>query len=317
MLDITVIGLGLIGTSLALAVRREGGLSNGANGVVPVRITGYDTQRANSKIARERGAIDTVARDLAAAVAGAQLVVLAVPVLVLRNLLPTLAPLLPAGCVVTDVSSTKADVMAWAAAALPDTVSFVGGHPMAGSEQSGPDAAHADLFVGAVYCLAPDPRCSDTALRLVEVLATTVGARPYFIDAQEHDAYVAGVSHMPFVLATVLAAVTTRSMGWYDMGALAATGYRDMTRLASGDPRMHRDICATNITALTYWLNTAQAELAQVQEWLHIGDEHALLAWFEQAYQARQAWLEAGTQTPGAPPPSPLTRRSLWQQPPE
>ncbi len=317
MLHMTVIGMGLIGTSLALAVQREGGLVHSVNGVVPVRITGYDTQRANSTIARARGAIDTVAPDLATAVADAKLVVLAVPVLVLRDLLPTLAPLLPAGCVVTDVSSTKADIMAWATAHLPDTVSFVGGHPMAGSEQSGPDAAHADLFVGAVYCLVPDVRATDTAIRMVEVLASTVGARPYFIDAQEHDAYVAGVSHMPFVLATVLATVTTRSMGWYDMGALAATGYRDMTRLASGDPPMHRDICATNSTALTYWLNSAQAELAQVQEWLQTGDEQALLAWFAQAHHARQAWLEAGTHTPGVPPPLPPSRRSLWQSPPE
>lgn len=288
MLQITIIGTGLIGTSLGLALRTA---DPKTSPLAELQVTGYDRDQRSTQTARGRLAIDHVARSLDAAVAQANLVVLATPVQTIRELLAELAPLLPAGVVVTDVASTKAEVCAWAAELLPDTVAFVGGHPMAGRERIGPDAAQADLFAGAIYCLTPDAQVAPHALHLVEALATTVGARPYYLDPHEHDTYVAGISHLPFLLSTLLVEAVSHSPAWREMAALAATGFRDISRLASGDPLMHRDICLTNRAALTRWIDEMIAQLQQVRTTLEAQDAEALLTLFEQARDERDAWL--------------------------
>jgi prephenate dehydrogenase len=288
MIKITIIGMGMIGTSLGMALRsadeKEAPLGQ-------IQVTGYDKSNRATSDARGRLAIDREVRSLGEALREAQLVVVAVPVQAVREVFTAIAPVLPSGCVVTDVASVKSQVMDWARELLPTTVEFVGGHPMAGKERSGASAAEPDLFKSAVYCLTPSPRARQGAIDLVDAMVRQVGAKPYFIDPDEHDAYVAGVSHLPFLLSTALVELTTASPGWKEMAPLAATGFRDVSRLASGDPEMHRDICITNRAALSRWLDDAARLLLELREQVEAGDGDKLLALFERAREARERWL--------------------------
>ncbi len=289
MIRITIIGMGLIGTSLGMALRsadeRESPLGQ-------ISVTGYDKDRRAIADARGRLAIDRESTNLGEALRDAQLVVVAVPVQAVREVFGAITPLLAAGTVITDVSSTKAEVMQWARELLPSGVDFVGGHPMAGKEQAGPGAASPELFRDAIYCLTPSPHVRPQAVDLVEGMIQQIGAKLYYIDPHEHDAYVAGVSHLPFLLSAALIEVTSRSPGWKEMAPLAATGFRDISRLASGDPQMHRDVCATNRAALTRWINDTVRFLLEVRDQLEDGDDEQVLAMFEHAREVREQWLQ-------------------------
>lgn len=288
MLNITIIGMGLIGTSLGMALRsaeeRDAPLG-------PITVIGYDRDARAVADARGRLAIDRQAANLQEALRDAHLVVLAVPAQAIHELLQQIAPLLRQGVVVTDVTSTKAQVIDWARQLLPTGVAFVGGHPMAGKERSGAAAADPDLFKGAIYCLTPLTSTPPEALELVNALVEQVGAKPYYIDPVEHDSFVAGVSHLPFMLSTALVEATSRGAAWREMAPLAASGYRDISRLASGDPEMHRDICLTNRAALIRWIDEMIEVLRESRELIEAQDAEALLALFERTRQAREAWL--------------------------
>lgn len=296
MIRIAIVGMGLIGTSLGMALR---GADPKSDGLGEVQVLGYDADKEHTKEARARLAIDIVADSLAAALKGTHVVILAVPVQTMPTVLREIAPHLETGTVVTDVCSTKAQVAAWAAELLPAANPFVGGHPMAGKDASGPKAATPELFRGAVYCLCPSVTTPPEAIAICEAIAERAGAKTYFIEPVEHDAYVAGISHMPFVLAASLVNMTSRAASWREMSALAATGFRDTTRLASGDVTMHRDIVMTNRIALERWLTESIDELTAFKDAVVRGDEGAIATFFAQAHAARATWLE---QKPGMRP---------------
>ena len=288
MISITIIGMGLIGTSLGMALRSA---DEKDSPLGPISVTGYDKNNRVTSSARGRLAIDREARSLGEALREAQLVVVAVPVQAVREVFMAIAPVLPTGAVVTDVASAKGQVMAWARELLPATAEFVGGHPMAGKEQAGAAAADPDLFRGAVYCLTPSSRARQAAIDLVDAMVRAIGAKSYFIDPDEHDAYVAGVSHLPFLLSAALVELTSSSPGWKEMAVLAATGFRDISRLASGDPVMHRDICMTNRTAIVRWLDEAARVLLDVRDQIEAGEDQKVLELFERAHDVRESWL--------------------------
>jgi prephenate dehydrogenase len=290
MIQITIIGMGLIGCSLGMAIR-EADEKQAPLG--PTVVTGYDRNRRATGEARGRLAIDREARSLEDAVREAQLVVVAVPVQSIHAVFAEIAPLLPNGAVVTDVAGTKTQVLEWARQLLPATIEFIGGHPMAGKEQSGASAADPQLFRGAIYCLTPSPRARQPSLDIVEAMVRQIRAKIYYIDAAEHDAYVAGVSHLPFMLSTGLFDTVSRSPGWKEMAPLAATGFRDISRLASGDPEMHRDICMTNRVAIARWLEQAAQWLLDARDLIEDGNEDELLKLFTDARATRDAWLES------------------------
>lgn len=310
---IAIIGMGLIGTSLGMALRSA---NEHESLLGALHITGYDADQRATSAAHGRLAIDKPARSLPAAVQDAQLIILATPVQTIRDILEQLAPLLGPGSIVTDTASTKARICAWARELLPAGVDFVGGHPMAGKEQAGPQAADADLFRGSIYCLVPAPEARPQAVDTMQALVLTAGARPYYIDADEHDAYVAGISHLPFLLSRVLVAVTSRSPAWKEMAPLAASGFRDVSRLASGDPVMHRDICMTNRTALLRWIDETIALLSELRSHLDQQDADQLTQLFQATRQQREAWLHSqphlrpGEEQVTALPPAP--RRGLF-----
>jgi prephenate dehydrogenase len=207
-----------------------------------------------------------------------------------------IAPHLKSGATVTDVGSTKADVLRYAANRLPSGVAFVGGHPMAGKTQS-IEGAEADLFRGATWCVAPAVTAGDEAVRTVLGMIAALGAEPFFVDPAEHDAFVAGISHLPFVISAALMSTVSRDPSWRDMKTLTAGGFRDVTRLAAGSPAMHRDILLTNRDAVTRWLDSYLATLTDLRATLQRDPEVAGPALTEFFSQARDARAEWSTQT--------------------
>lgn len=279
---IVIIGMGLIGGSYGLALR--------AAKLKNIEIVGCDFDRGVLNDAKRMGAADSTEPNLAKAVHDAKAVILATPILAMPDVLEAIAPHLAESCVVTDVASTKAQVLRWARALLPPTVDFVGGHPMAGREVAGIKAASADLFQGSRYCVVPMPTSSKEAVDLVVRLAGQIGATTFFAEAEEHDVLVAGISHLPLVLAAALVRATTTSPAWKEMSQLAASGYRDTSRLALSDPELTRGIGVTNQAALLRWIDGAQDALAAYRKLLE-DDPEAWAKAMDQARDARLLWM--------------------------
>ncbi len=280
---VAIIGLGLIGGSIGLALHQAKGARE---------VTGYDLGKGICDRARKTGAIDQPYMALADAVRGAELIILATPVGAMRALLQDMAPHLSSGAVVTDVASTKAQVISWAEEFLPTAVSFVGGHPMTGKEVSGVEAADASLFRNRIYCLTPTVRTRPAAINKVSSLVEMLGARVRFLEPAEHDGQVASVSHLPFVASIALVETVTHGPAWADASLLAASGFRDMSRLAAGNPEMYRDICLTNSEAITHWLNAYIATLTQLRDRIAAHDKD-LNDTFASVQQERLRWQSA------------------------
>lgn len=277
---VAIIGLGLIGGSIGLALRK---------GKVAQQVIGYDLGKGVSNRARKIGAIDQAAANLVEAVRGAELVILATPVGAMRALLQDLTDTLSPGAVVTDVASTKTQVISWAEEFLPTSVAFVGGHPMTGKELSGVEAADADIFRNRIYCLTPTARTRPAAVEKVSQLVETLGARVRFLEPSEHDGLVAGVSHLPFLASIALMNTVMESPGWSEASLLAAGGFRDTTRLAAGSPEMYRDICLTNSEAIVRWLDEYISSLRLLRERI-VEHDRTINDTFVQAQQARLQW---------------------------
>ncbi len=277
---VAVIGLGLIGGSIGLALRKVKAAQ---------QVAGYDLGRGVSDRARRIGAIDEHYSSLADTVRGAELVILATPVGAMRVLLQNIAPALSPGAVVTDVASTKAQVINWVEEFLPPTVSFVGGHPMAGKEVSGVEEADASLFQNRIYCLTPTVRTRPAAIKKVCSMIEALGACVRFLEPAEHDGQVAGVSHLPFIASIALVNTLARSGSWADASLLAANGFRDVSRLAAGNPEMYRDICLTNSESITRWLDEYMATLGDLRRRIATHDKD-LNEQFGKAREVRLQW---------------------------
>jgi prephenate dehydrogenase len=277
---VAIVGLGLIGGSIGLALREAKAAQ---------QVAGYDLGKGVSDRARKIGAIDQPYSALVDAVRGAELIILATPVGAMRALLQNMATMASPGAVITDVASTKAQVISWAEEFLPSNVFFVGGHPMAGREVSGVDSADAALFQNRIYCLTPTRHTASPALNKVSMLIEILGARVRFLEPAEHDGQVAGVSHLPFVASAALMNSVAASGSWGDAALLAASGFRDVTRLAAGSPEMYRDICLTNSEALTRSLDEYIATLTTFRNSVAARDPH-LNDLFGRAQQLRQQW---------------------------
>ena len=279
---VTIIGTGLIGGSIGLALK-------GAK-LPDLEVVGYDEDRGSMADARRMGAIDRGAPTLPEAVRGAKMVVVAVPPLEVRNVFALMAGHLLEGAIVTDTASTKAMPARWAKELLPEHVSFVGGHPMAGKETQGIKAAEAGLFKERAWAVVPAPAASEGAVKSVLGLINLVGAEPLFVDAEEHDQYVAAISHLPLVMSAALFSLVRGSPSWDDIAPLAATGFRDLTRLASGDPRMSHDICATNSDAIAHWLDRYIVELQRFKDLMQ-ENRNGLFKTFAEAQLQRDAFM--------------------------
>jgi prephenate dehydrogenase len=169
-------------------------------------------------------------------------------------------------------------------------VDFIGGHPMAGKETYGIQAAEAELFRRCTYCLTSSEKASPKSIDTVTGMVKKLGAIPFFIDAQEHDNLVAGISHLPMLLSAALVSLTTNNPSWSKMSKLAASGYHDLTRLASGSPEVNAHICLSNKEAIVNWLDKFNKELERYRQLVAGGDKR-LEQTFTEVNKARQEWL--------------------------
>jgi prephenate dehydrogenase len=267
---VAVVGLGLMGASFALALKKAR---------PEVTLVGSDRNPLVVRKALERGVVVTANTDLTV-VEVADLVVIGAPLSAMRELFAKLAAL-AGGMLITDMASTKADVMEWAAA---EGIDLVGGHPMCGREKSGIDHADATMFEGAPWVLTRDePRITE--------LVEAVGARPVVLDAVTHDRLVAGVSHAAFLLSVGYVLALTRRDDWPEASRLAAGGFRDMSRLAAGDPDLYAGVARTNRENLVEMLDAVSAELARLRRHLE-ADDPRLIELFEEARRVRERWSQ-------------------------
>lgn len=280
---LAIIGLGLIGGSIGLALKQANWQQ--------AEVVGYVRRHEVGSLALKLGAVDKVESTLSETVKGANIVIIATPILTIKDIFSQITPDLSADSIVTDTASTKLQIMRWAEELLPPEIDFVGGHPMSGKETSGISAAAADLFHNCTYCLTPAPHAKSAAVQTVKEMVKELGATPLTISAREHDSLVAGVSHLPLLLSVALVSATTKNPSWQQMARLAASGYRDLTRLASGNPEVNADICLSNPAAIVSWIDAFSEELQRLRKLVadeSIEIEKALAL----ANKARQKWLK-------------------------
>ena len=274
-----IVGVGLIGGSFALALKAARACGD---------VVGVGRGAANLKLALEQGVIDAVGADIA----DADLVLVATPVAQYPRVLAALAPRLKASTIVTDAGSTKRDVIAAARAALGAKIAqFVPAHPIAGAERSGASAASAELFRNRRVVLTPLPENPAAAVQAVEAAWQACGARVSRMEAAEHDAVLAAVSHLPHLLAYALVHEVAGRADSAQLFGFAAGGFRDFTRIASSHPEMWRDICVANRDRLLDELDRYLAKLQAVRPLVENGDGAALEKLFAEARAARQRWL--------------------------
>ena len=274
---LAIIGLGLIGGSVGLALKRAE--------PVNTEVVGYDRDPEVTARAVEFKAVQRAAPSAAEAVKQATLVIVAVPTISVRKVFEEIAPHLNRGTVVTDTSSTKAEVMRWARDILPSGVHFIGGHPMAGKETSGPQAAEESLFDERPYCIVPSLDAGLGAVNAVVGLANALGAKPFFLDANEHDSYAAAISHVPLMASLALFNLAKGSAAWPELAAMSGPAFRDLTRLASGEPEMSHDIFLTNRDNLGHWLDRYIEELQKLRAMVDDREEGASEALFRALVQ--------------------------------
>ena len=278
-----VIGCGLIGGSFALALKKAG---------VVKEIVGVGRRRETLERAQSLGIIDVIG-DVSS-VARADLVLLATPVAQIEALLAQIAPHLQAGTVVTDAGSTKTDVVQAARAALGDKIhQFVPGHPIAGREQNGPEAALADLYHGKKVVLTALPENADNSVATVAAAWEHCGAIIHRLTAEQHDAVFAAVSHLPHLLAYALVDDIAARDNASLLFQYAASGFRDFTRIAGSSPEMWRDISLANRNALLAELDAYTAQLAQLRSLLAASDGAGLEQMYARAQAARLSWIAA------------------------
>ncbi len=279
-MKLAIIGVGLIGGSFALALKKAKAVSH---------VVGVGRNAANLKLALERGIIDSIAPDAVAAARDADLVMVAAPVGQYEKVFSSLAD---TRALITDAGSTKRDVIAAARKALGKGIArFVPGHPIAGAEKSGAAAARAELFSGRRVVLTPLPENDEDSLAKVQALWSACGARVSRMDAEQHDAVLAAVSHLPHLLAFALVHDVAQRGNSAELFSFAAGGFRDFTRIASSHPEMWRDICTANRDRLLEEVERFCAKLEEVRELLDRPAELEKL--FAEARAARDAWIHS------------------------
>jgi prephenate dehydrogenase len=272
---LTIVGVGLIGGSIGLAAKRRG---------VAERIVGVGRRPDTLERALAAGAIDEGSPELGRSVRGAEMVVVCTPVnRIARDVLEA-GPHCAAGTVITDAGSTKAGIVRMVEGNLPDGVEFVGGHPLAGSEKRGPEFADADLFQDRLTVVTRTARTDAAALQKTAEFWTALGSRVRVMDPEEHDRALAMTSHLPHLAAAALAALLPA-----ELRPLAASGFRDVTRTAAGDPALWSAILAENRANVLYWLQQLEHGLDCFRAALEAGDESALEGLLAEAKRGRDA----------------------------
>ena len=287
---VALIGLGLIASSMFWAMKR-GGLVG--------EVTGYARSAGTRETARRIGLCDNVCDSAAEAVQGADLVVLAVPVGAMGQVAADIAPHLAPGCTVTDVGSVKREVIDAVGPHLPDGVHFVPGHPLAGTEHSGPESGFAELFDNRWCLLVPVPGSDRDAVERLRALWAGIGSNVEEMEPDHHDLVLAVTSHAPHLIAYTMVGVADdlRRVTDSEVIKYSAAGFRDFTRIAASDPTMWRDVFLTNKDATLEVLGRFTEELFALQRAIRTGDGDHLHAYFTRTRAIRRGIIEAGQDT--------------------
>jgi cyclohexadieny/prephenate dehydrogenase len=287
---VSLIGLGLIGSSLARAIRAH---------MPTVAIAGYDADAGVRERVRELGLVDDVADTAGAAVIDADLVILCVPVGQMPALTAEFMADLAAGAVVSDVGSVKSGVVAGLGALLPEAVHFVPAHPVAGTEKSGPDAGFAELFHGRWCILTPAEGADATAVERVAEFWRRLGSQVENMDAAHHDLVLAVTSHLPHLIAYSIVGTASDLEGVTRSEVIkySAGGFRDFTRIAASDPEMWRDVFLANKDAVLEVLQRFNEDLTALQRAIRWGDGDALFNLFSRTRDIRRTIIDAGQDT--------------------
>jgi cyclohexadieny/prephenate dehydrogenase len=287
---VALVGLGLIASSMAHAIRWKG---------LAAEIVGHAKSPESRATALEIGLCDRVCDTAAEAVKGADLVVLAVPVGAMGDIAAEIAPHLAAGATVTDVGSVKQAVIEAVAPHIPEGVHFIPGHPLAGTEHSGPRSGFATLFVNRWWLLTPPEGCDDAALSRLIALCQGMGANVETMEAGHHDLVLAVTSHTPHLIAYTMVGVADhlRRVTQSEVIKYSAAGFRDFTRIAASDPTMWRDVFLTNREATLDILGRFTEELFVLQRAIRMGDGPLLHDYFTRTRAIRRGIIEAGQDT--------------------
>ena len=284
---VCIVGLGLIGGSIGLAIKR----SNISN-----QITGYARSNSTLERAIELGLVDSVKNNLQDAVNNSDLVILATPLSTFRELVEEMSPFLKKDCIITDTGSAKLTVIEDLKDILPNGVEFVPGHPIAGTEESGPDAGFAELFDNRWCILTPTEDNSSNAVNLVKDFWESIGSKVEIMDPMHHDKVLAITSHIPHLIAfnivgtaNNLANVTEKEVVKYSAG-----GFRDFTRIAASDPKMWSDIFTYNSDAVLEMLDLFSNDLAKLKAAVIKKDSDLLFSNFEKTREVRKNIIDAG-----------------------
>ena len=285
MKKIVIFGVGLIGGSVALALKKAS---------TSMHIVGVGRSEDSLNVALKLGVIDALETNIEAACKNAYLILIAAPVAQTSTILESIKPHLGPETFITDAGSTKGDVLEVAKVILGDQFNqFVGAHPIAGAEKSGVGAAKNDLFIGKNVVLTPTPETNNDAVSRTTELWHTCGAKVSQMTAETHDAIFAAVSHLPHLLAFALVDDIASRKNAEQLFSFAASGFRDFTRIAGSSPEMWRDISLANKSALLSEIDAFERELSSLKNFLKNGDGKGLRTLFERASKARNDWAEA------------------------
>ena len=291
-LQITIVGLGLIGASAGLALRRYAD---------KVTVVGHDREPGLANRAKSAAAVDRTEWNLINAVSKADRILLALPVSEIRATLAAIAQDLKPGCVLLDTADVKAPVLRWAAELLPESVHLVGGHPIVIAQdpslRSGQamdaGSARADLFQDKLFCLVAGRSADDAALRLAADLVEALGAKPFFMDAIEHDGLAATVEQTPMIVAAALLDMARTSPAWTDMRKLAGSQFYTSTLITAWDGQAAAAACAANRDLLVQRLDAFIAGLGEWRQRLADGEDETLAKALDDGLTARRKWLNA------------------------
>lgn len=284
---ITIIGVGLLGGSIGIAARKNH---------VAGEIAGFVRNRKNISACEKFGATDFATTDLLAAVSNSDLVILCTPLAQMAAITKQFLPALKGGAIVTDVGSVKTGVVRELESLVKKSgAHFVGGHPMAGAEKTGVAVARADLFQNAVCVLTPTKKSNAATVHKLEQFWKSLGARVLKMDAAQHDLLVSRTSHLPHVIAATLANLVLNPTNPKSQSQLCASGFRDTTRIASGSPKMWRDIALANRKNLSRSLDAFISELQKFQHALKKSDAKAVSKFFATAKLRRDNWCAGST----------------------
>lgn len=270
-----IIGVGLIGGSFGMALKKRG---------LARKVVGVGRNPDKLRLAVELCAIDAWTTDLDAVASEADLIYIATPVSVVLDVVGRAARLVRSGCIITDAGSTKAEICRGASTLIPSGASFIGGHPMAGSDATGVEAGSPDLFVNAAYVLTPLQNVEPQALDLMHDLAEGIGARVIVMSPEAHDRCAAVISHLPHLMAAALVHLTSERAGVDpQVVELVAGSFRDLTRVAGSSPELWRDICISNSESISQAVEDLCRRMEEATRLIESGNRTDIEHWFKEA----------------------------------